>query len=59
MNQFVESYPNSLKIDNDNKLIIKDNIFLTEVTSIIYDGLSIILSQTETKLKNSNLHIVP
>lgn len=58
VNQFVESYPNSLKIDNDNKLIIKDNIFLTEVTSIIYDGLSIILSQTETKLKNSNLHIV-
>lgn len=58
VNQFVESYPNSLKIDNDNKLIIKDNIFLTEITSIIYDGLSIILSQTETKLKNSNLHIV-
>lgn len=58
VNQFVESYPNSLKIDNDNKLIIKDNIFLTEITSIIYDGLSIVLSQTETKLKNSNLHIV-
>lgn len=59
VNQFVEVYPESIKIKNDNKLIICDNKFLKNSTSIIHNELSIILSQIEIKLSKLNLYIDP
>lgn len=59
VNQFVEVYPESLKIQNDNKLIICDNKFLKTISSILHNELLIVLSQIEKKLSEINLHIDP
>lgn len=59
VNQFVAEYPESLKVDRERKLIICDNKFLNDITSIFHSELSNILSQAEAKLSNLNLHIDP
>lgn len=59
VNQFVEEYPDSLKVQYDSKLIICDNKFLKAISSILHNELLIVLSQTETKLSELNSYIDP
>jgi hypothetical protein len=57
VNEYVEKYPNSLKIEDEIKLIFIGNEFLKETTLMLQHELLCILLQTETKLSESGLNI--